>query len=820
MPRTYPADKRRMIRALMLSSALFVIFATAVRASEPAPSEPGLTVRPSRVELRGPEAQQQLLVLARQAGLIVDRTRDVRYSSRDEHVVEVTETGRLLPHSEGQTIVRVQEGSSLVEVPVAVRGLIEPSPVSFRHEVLPILTKAGCNSGGCHGKAEGQNGFKLSIFAFDPEADHNALVKEGRGRRISITSHEASLLLRKATGETPHGGGAKLKKGSLWYRRLARWIAEGARIDDESAPSVTAIEVSPRHVVMTPRRTQQLQVTAIDSRGRRRCVTVEAEYESNADLIADADHSGLVTVSDIPGEAGILVRYMGHVDVCRVTLPQPDTQFVRPASRNFVDEAVWEKLAELGVQPSDDVDDATFLRRVSLDTIGTLPTVAEAREFLADTSPDKRRRLIDRLLERSEYADYWAMRWADILRVDKSIVTPQGTVAMTRWLREQFRRNTPYDEFAWQVITAQGNTLSESPAAFYQVHKDPEMVGRAVSQVFLGVRIECAQCHHHPFERWSQQDYYAFSGFFTGLGSKKSPTGGQKIFPQPGKNLVHPRTDEVVAPAGLGAAPVDLADVTDRRHPVARWITSPDNPYFARMIANRLWAHYFGRGIVEPIDDLRATNPPTNEPLLDALAAHLVELNFDLKAFTRTLLNSRVYQLQSVTNPSNEKDTQNFSHAFWKPLPAEVLLDAICQATEVSEEFNGWPDGYRAIEVWDNRMPHYFFRVFGKPQRVSVCECERGNEPSIAQALHLMNSPETARKIRHRDGRAARLAGSSLPDAAIIEELYLATLSRLPSEAEQQLMQQAFAASNNDRRAAVEDILWALLNTREFIYNH
>jgi hypothetical protein len=511
---------------------------------------------------------------------------------------------------------------------------------------------------------------------------------------------------------------------------------------------------------------------------------------------------------------------MGQVGVCRVTLPQLGVTYPRPPENNFIDKAVWDKLHQLGIRPSDLADDATFLRRVYLDTIGTLPTATEAREFLRDDSSDKRSRLIDRLLKRTEYADYWAMRWADILRVDKSIVTPQGAVAMTRWLRRQFSDNTPYDEFVRSIVTARGNTLSESPAAFYQVHKDPQMLGRSVSQVFLGVRIECAQCHHHPFERWRQRDYYAFAGFFTGVGRKAAPTGGQKIFPQTGTDLNHPRTQLPIAASGLGAEPADLSGVGDRRIPLADWMTAADNPFLARMIANRLWAHYFGRGLVTPIDDMRATNPPTNEPLLDALAAHLVEVQFDVKAFTRTLLNARVYQLQSRPNASNQADQQNFSHAVWKTMPAEVLLDAICRATAVPEQFNGWPEGYRAIQIWDNRMPSYFFRVFGRPQRVSVCECERGSEPSIAQALHLMNSPESIRKIRHRDGQAAGLAESSLTANQIIEELYLVTLSRFPSGKEMALMQQAFDESSGDRRSAVEDILWALLNTRECVYNH
>ena len=749
-----------------------------------------------------------------------DLTRQVSYASADPSVAVVTPTGRVLPRGEGQTQIVIRHNELTHSVPVTVSRLTSPIPVSFRDDVIPILSKAGCNSGGCHGKAEGKNGFKLSVFGFDPAADFAALVSEGRGRRVSVSTPESSLLLRKATARIPHGGGGKIPVGGLWHRRLTRWIVEGATFDESAQQSIVAIEVEPKQLEMGPRATQQLRVTTIDSESRRQCVTIEAEYRSNAEPIATVDRDGLITVSDVPGEAAILVRYMGHVAVCRVTLPRPAVEFARPVENNFIDHHAWNKLDRLRIQPSGLADDATFLRRVYLDTIGTLPTVAEARTFLDNNDATKRRKLIDRLLERAEYADYWAMRWADILRVDKDRVTPQGAVAMTRWLRRQFKENTPYDQFVRSIVAARGNTLDESPAAFFQVHAKPGEAGRSISQLFLGVRIECAQCHHHPFERWSQSDYFAFSGFFTGIGRKKVATGGQKIFTQPGSDLKHPRTGETVAAAGLGADPVEFVDGTDRRDALAGWMTNPSNPFLAKMIANRLWAHYFGRGLVEPIDDIRATNPATNEPLLDALAKYLIRQQFDVKALTRAMLNSRLYQLDAVPNDTNRLDEQNFSRAAWKALAAEVLLDAFCQATEVPELFNGWPAGYRAIQIWDNRVPSYFFKVFGRPQRVSVCECERGNEPSIAQALHLMNSPESVRKIRHRDGRAARLAKSDKTDDDIIEELFLATLSRRPSNDERALMKQAFAESPKNLRAAIEDVLWALLNTREFVYNH
>lgn len=778
-----------------------------------------IRVSPPSVRLNGPESSQQLLVTAGSGTARRDLTHAVRYDSADPAIAVVTRGGRVRPRREGSTRIRIRHSDTTVSVKVVVTGIVHPRPVSFRHEVVPILSKSGCNSGGCHGKAEGQNGFKLSVFGFDPEADHNEIVKDARGRRVALGRPTSSLLLQKGTAAVPHGGGRKLVPGSVWERVIHRWIREGARLDGAGSVGIASVQVEPESCVLTAGATQQLRVTAIDSRGNRRCVTGEAEYQSNAESVAGSDRNGLVRAGEVPGEAAILIRYMGHVAVCRVTVPQPGPGFTRPKEFNFVDKHVFNKLERLGIPPGTLADDATFLRRVHIDTIGTLPTAAETRAFLADRHPRKRSRLIARLLERDEYADYWAMRWADLLRMDTLRVTPLGTVAATRWLRRQFKENTPYDEWVRAVVTARGHTLAEGPAAFFQIHDKPEHAARSLSQLFLGVRIECAQCHHHPFERWSQRDYFAFAGFFTGVSSKRMPGGGRKIVTKAGANLTHPRTNLPVPAAGLGASPADFGGVGDRREVLARWMTSPENPFFARMIANRIWAHYFGRGLVEPIDDMRTTNPATNEPLLDALAAHLVELKFDLKAFTRTLLNSRVYQQTSRATKRNRLDRSNHSHAVWKAMPAEVLLDAICQLTEVPQEFNGWPKGVRAIQVWDNRMPSFFFRVFGKPQRVSVCECERGTEPSMAQALHLMNSPDVARKIRHRDGRAARLARSALNSEQIIRELYLASLSRPPTRAEIALMQQAFDEST-DRRSAIEDILWALMNTREFIYNH
>ncbi len=778
-----------------------------------------LVVSPQTILLDRPEGSQQVLVTEQAGSQRIDLSRTVDYAVANPAIARAATDGLIQPLSDGRTELVVRWGRDSVMIPIVVTGLQQPAPVSFRYEVQPILTKSRCNSGGCHGKAEGQNGFKLSLFGFDHEADYEAVVNEARGRRIDPVRPDDSLLLLKGAARVPHGGGLKLDRNSSNFKLLQRWVHEGAPVASPADSPVVRIDVEPAELVMTPHSVQQLRVTAVDAGGRSKCVTVEADYISNAAHVVSTTPRGLMETTDVPGAAAILIRYLDQVAVCRITVPRPNSSPSRPTEKNFIDQQIGNQLVRLGISPSLPIDDAVFLRRVSFDTIGTLPTADEARRFLTDPSPDKRSHLVRALLDRPEYADYWAMKWANLLRADKIKITPQGTVGMTRWLRGQFAANRPYDALVRDIITAQGPVPAESPAGFYKALDTPEVAARSVSQLFLGVRIECAQCHHHPSERWSQSDYAGFVGFFTGLSVKRLPIGTETILAKAGNDHNHPRTGEPVPTRALGAEPARFHGVADRRQVLADWMTAPDNPFLAKAIVNRLWAHYFGRGLIEPIDDIRVTNPATNEPLMEALIAHLKEVKYDLKAFTTTLVSSQTYQLSSVTRPENADDTQHFSHALPKALPAEVLLDAVCQATDVPEKFNGWPEGYRSIQVWDNRMPSYFFRIFGRPVRASVCECERSNEPSISQALHLLNSPEVNEKIRHKRGRVRQLANAALSDNEVIDEIYLATLSRFPAETERNLLLPAFSPPGIDRRQAVEDVFWAVLNTKEFLYN-
>ncbi len=803
-----------MLRPMLLAVAITFTALGSLRAAP--------VVTPPAVKLDSPEATQQILVTATGPdGKPVDRTRAAIYEIANPALAAVDATGLISPKAEGKTEVVVKLGADVMRVPLDVTGLLKPKPISFGNDIVPILTKATCNAGGCHGKAEGQNGFKLSVFGFDPEADLAAIAKESRGRRIFPASPHSSMLLLKATAKMPHGGGKKIDEASLRYRRVARWLGEGAGVGPSDVPAIVALEVEPAVRTLALKGTQQIRVTAIDAAGGRRCVTAEAEYESNAPVIASVDKRGYIEAGENPGEAAMLVRYLGQVAVCRVTLPRPGVKFTRPTEANFVDKHVWNKLTDLGIPPSGLADDAEFLRRVYLDTIGTLPTAAEAREFLASAAADKRAKLIDKLLERPEYADYWSMKWADLLRVDRDAVTPKAAVAMTRWLRREFAENRPFDKFAHDILTAKGNTAKEGPAALYAAVATPEELSRSVAQLFCGVRIACAQCHHHPSAKWGQDDYFALAGFYSGVTRKALPGGGTAIGDGPGADLRNPRTGLVIPARALGAGtPANLTTNPDRRAALADWMIAPDNAYFAPSIANRLWAHYFGRGLVEPLDDFRPTNPPTNEPLLTDLAKHLRDSKYDMKVFTRTLLNSRAYQLSSKPVDGNTDDAQNFSHASAKALPAEVLLDAISRATGVPEKFNGWPEGVRAIQLWDNRIPSYFFRIFGRPLRASVCECERSNEPSITQALHLMNSDEIGEKIRAKAGTARSLADSKKLPAEVVEELYLTVLARLPSGKEKATMAKVFSDAGADRKGATEDVLWSLLNSKEFLFNH
>lgn len=692
----------------------------------------------------------------------------------------------------------------------------------FENDIVPILSKFGCNAGVCHGKAEGQNGFKLSVFGYDPAADRKSLMTEGRGRRVFPAVPEQSLLLRKVSGGVPHGGGVRIRRGSPEYKTLRDWIAAGMPFGDADAPRVVAVNVTPAERRLKPRETQQLRATAVYSDGRKVDVTRHAKFFSNNEGLAAVDDDGLVTAGETPGDAAIMVNYLGHVDVFHALVPRTGTvaNLKPPAARNFIDRHVDAKLRKLNIVPSTICDDATFLRRVSLDLIGTLPTAAEARAFLADKRNDKRARLVEALMKRPEFADYWSMKWADLLRVDRQALGHKGAYAFYRWIRESVATNKPYDRFVTELVTAAGN-LRDAPAGhFYKAVKKPGDVASTLSQVLLGIRIDCAQCHHHPFDRWTQTDYYGMTDYFTQVGFKNTPRG-EMLTALRKTTTKHPRTGEIVRAHPLGGTNPKEALAGDRRRELARWMTDPGNPWLAQNFVNRVWAHLLGRGLIEPVDDVRSTNPPSNPELLNALSADFVKHGFDFRQLIRRVTASRTYQLAADTNATNKLDEQNYSRALFKRLDAEVLLDAVCQTTGVPEKFDGVPAGYRAIQLWDSHVPHDFLKLFGRPTRQTACECERVAAPSVSQVLHVLNSPRIHGKLSHAGGRIAKLVGKHpRDDARLIDDLYLTFYSRYPSESERTAMAAYLKRNTQRRMRAAEDIAWSMMNTVEFLFNH
>ncbi len=698
----------------------------------------------------------------------------------------------------------------------------------YLHDVHPVLSRFGCNLSACHGKAEGQNGFALSVFGNDPQADYEALTTAGRGRRMMFSAPERSLLLRKAAGQVPHEGGQRIAPDGPAYQRLRDWIAAGAPWSNPARPEIQQLKLIPSRKILQFGSQQALQVIASFSDGSEQDVTWLSVFHSNQPGMAEVSESGLVTIGNTTGQAAIMARYQGHVAVFRGLIPRPDSSggerspaLPRPDD-NPIDTLVQANLDRLNLGASPMASEADFLRRAYLDLIGRVPSAQEARDFLSSHSPFKRSELIDTLLERSEYADYWAMVWADLLRVDREKLGKRDAFDYYRWIRTAVAENRPLDSFARGLLLADG-PLAENPAGhLYRVTQKSGDTAATVAQVFLGIRITCAECHQHPYDRWTQQDYHGMRAFFESVSTKSYGKNRLALTARGNQSVTHPRTEKIVHPYALGTQMPDTFDYeqADRRQPLADWMTDAANPWFAKNLANRVWAHFLGRGLVEPIDDVRATNPPTNPELLDLLTAHLVANEYDVKALIRFIMASRTYQLSSQPLPTNEMDEANFARALFRRLPAEVLLDAICDITDVPEKFPGFPLGQRAVQLWDSQSQHYFLKLFGRPSRTTPCTCERATGASISQALHLMNSPGLQHKLAHQNGRLSQLVRSTPENDRLIEELYLTAYARFPTPEETASALDYFAQISPDRQTAAEDLLWSLLNTTEFIFNH
>jgi hypothetical protein len=796
-----------------------------------------LAANPTQVTLKGLDDSAQLIITGQLLnGSQQDLSGDVKYEVANDKVARVTSLGRVIPLTNGRTDIVARFGDKAVKVALTTESCDVNLPINFPNDVVPIFTKLGCNSGGCHGKSGGQNGFALSLLGFVPEVDYAALVKEARGRRLFPAAPEHSLLLLKATGTMAHGGGKRMEVGSDEYKLIRRWVASGVPYGKPTDPVVTSISVYPEHRVMTRNNHQQVAVYAHYNDGTVQDVTQRAQFESNDQEIAVVDGAGLVRSLGMSGEAAVMARYQSSVAVFRATVPlggkTPDYKW---EPKTVVDNFTHKKWQALGIVPAELCTDEEFVRRVYLDITGTLPNPDEVKNFLASTDKDKRDKLVDELVERPEYSFFFANRWADILKVKRGGQQGRafGTFAFHGWIRDAIARDMPYDQFARSILAANGDENTAPPTVWYKELTKPQEFVDDTAQVFLGLRMACAQCHHHPYEKWSQDDYWNLARFFGRIGRKNQPLVGglqnqqvqtQIIFNAPTNNVVNQRTNKPAEYIPLDAKePMHIDQTDDPRAKLVDWMTSPTNPFFARAVANRYWAHFFGRGIVDPLDDMRVTNPPTNPELLDALAQELIKSKYSLKHLIRVICKSRTYQLSSTPNDFNKHDKQTYARFYPRRMSAEVLYDAVNQVTDAPAQFGGLPadkhSPTRAIMLPDESFPSYFLDVFGRPQRLSACECERVNEANLAQALHLLNSNEIQGKLARAGGRAEKLAADKRSDEEKVRELFVWCFGRQPSQEHLQVALDHINRHQANKRQAYENILWALINTKEFVFN-
>jgi hypothetical protein len=799
-----------------------------------------LTIFPHEISL-GSKESRQTIIAQWQNGEEADgqAIEGVSFASSDEGVVRI-EDSQAVPVANGKATITAKSGDQTATAEVIVSGMDEPFTWSFRNHVESVLSKQGCNGGACHGARAGQKGFRLTLFGFDVDADYTYLTRQAVGRRIVPSDPGRSLILTKPTGLLPHKGGVRLEPGSLEYRVLAEWIASGVPAPKADDPQIERLEVLPQYSRQTVKATQQLVVLAHFRDGHVEDATRWAKYISVNSAVASVDERGKATISGA-GEGAIKVWYLNQNVMAYLTVPYvnaaiPGT-FVSAPRRNFLDEQVIVKLTALKVPPSARCDDATFVRRAFLDTIGTLPTSEEAREFLADSSVEKRDRLIDSLLSRPEFVDYWTYKWADLLLISGQRLRPKALEAYYQWLHEAVAANKPWDQLVREIVTSTGSTYENGAANFYALHQDPEDMAETVAQAFMGLSINCAKCHNHPLEKWTNDQYYAFANLFSrvrakGWGGNFNQGDGLRIvYSDTQGELIQPSHGVPQQPCPLDGEPVAFEATDDRRIAVANWLTSPDNPYFTRAIVNRVWANFFGVGLVESVDDLRLTNPASNEDLLTAASKYLAQHKYDLKELIRAILQSETYQRASEPLVENKADERFYSRYYPRRLKAEVLLDAISQVTAVPTDFKAAsPDSRkpgaaipaikRAIKLPDSYVDSYFLEAFGKPDRLITCECERSSEPSMTQVLHLYNG-ETVNKKLAAKGSAAERAMGETDNNRIVEEVYLSALSRMPTNAEREsLIGELAASSEDDRRQVIEDLYWSVLTSREFLFNH
>lgn len=804
----------------MLITGLFGCFSPATARADEA-----VVLLPGKMTLTGPAARQRLLVERMQSGLFTGQvTEGVTITSSDPNIVKV-EAGVALPVANGNAVLMATVGSQSVTAEVTVASMDQSFQWSFRNHVESVLTKTGCNAGACHGALAGKKGFKLSLRGYDPEGDFQTLTRQARGRRIVPSDPGRSLILTKPTAAIPHGGGLRLDVGSLEYRVIAEWIAAGTPSPKQDDPRLDHLELLPRGVILKPGIAQQLVVRAYFTDGHAEDVTRWAKYVSTNQAVATIDDDGQIKVMG-HGEGAVTAWYLSQMATASVTSPYeanvPPEVFATAPRRNFIDEQVLAKLQALNLPPSPPANDGEFIRRAFLDTIGTLPTVDETRAFLADSAPDKRDRLIESLLARPEFVDYWTYKWSDLLLVNGDKLRPAAMWAYYDWIRNEVAANRPWDEFARRLVTASGSTLENGATNYFVLHQDPADLAETTSLTFMGLSIGCAKCHNHPLEKWTNNQYYGMANLFARVRSKDAAGEGHRmVFAASEGELVQPLTGKPQQPQPLDGVALPFDATGDRRLHLAAWLTSPENPYFARSITNRVWANFFGAGLVENVDDLRLTNPASNAALLNAAAEHLVKSGFDLKSLMRTILQSATYQRSSQPLPENAADARYYARYYPRRLMAEVLLDAVSQVTASPTQFPNYPAGWRALQLPDAAVSSYFLKTFGRPDRVITCECERTAQPSMVQVLHISNGDTINQKLEATGNRIDQLLAANTSDEKIIEELYLSALSRLPTEQERARVQQTLAESGEtNKRLLWEDVFWGVLSSREFLFNH
>ena len=794
-----------------------------------------LVVLPREITLTGPEARQALLVeMAEEsptAGLLV--TGPVRegvvFQTENEAVAKVVE-GRVVPVGNGSTTIKVSAGGQVATAKVTVEMFEVAHQWSFRNHVQSVLSKTGCNGGACHGAAAGKSGFKLSLRGYDPEADFFAITRQARGRRVVPHDPGRSLVLTKPTGAIPHKGGIRFAEDSPEYRVVSEWIAQGQVSPAADDARINRLEILPASSRLKAGVEQPMVVRAHFSDGRVEDVTRWAKYTSTNATVCSVDDKGVVKVSG-SGEGAIVAWYLAQNTTAIVTVPYsqplaPET-FAQAKRANFIDDLVLEKLAALNMAPSPKSDDSEFLRRVFLDTIGLLPTVDEAKSFLADADPEKRTKLVEQLLARPEFVDYWAYQWSDVLLLSGSRLRPEAIKSYYKWIRDRVAENTPWDEFARGVILAKGSTIENGAANFYALHQDPQDMVETTSMAFLGMSIQCAHCHDHPNEKWTNDDYYGMVSLFARVRGKgwggdfRSGDGNRTIFLVDRGEVLQPRTARPQPPKPLDGDAISFDDPADRREHLVKWLTAPQNPYFAKAIVNRIWANYFGRGLVEAVDDIRLTNPASNDKLLVRLAEELVRNKYDLKSLMRTIVQSETYQRSHAVLKENEADQRFLARSYPRRLKAEVLLDALSQATASPTVFKDQPAGTRAIQLPDANVASYFLDTFGRPERILTCTCERSDEPSMTQVLHLTNGKTIQEKLEAKDNRITKFLDAKTPDAEIIETIFLSTLSRLPTDSERQRLATLLTETPEaEKRQSLEDLFWSVFTSKEFLFQH